>query len=146
MYQKKDTEANLDVALVPLANGRRVMVPLQVLAEVQLLSQPEGDGEGAHAPLEWRGHQLPVESLDVLCGLPQPPVELLTTVGVFKAAADSGTPFRALAFCGNAGQKRVTAEILEESDESAPELFVGATIVDGETCLIPDLPRLLFAA
>ena len=134
----------LDVALLPLADGRHVMLPLEVLAEVQQLA-PVQQAEGEAEQLSWRGHELPIESLDSFCGLPVPARERLTTVGIVKAHQNSEQPFRALAFAGTASNIRISAESMTAQELPAEGHFAGATQVNEQTYLIPDLPKLLFA-
>ncbi len=143
---KQEPRDTLDVALLPLEDGRKLMVPLQVLVEVQQIEHLQLEDQGAAlSELSWRGHELSVTSLDVLCGLPEPASERLASVGVFKAAANSAQPFRALAFCGIAGHSRIDALSLGPVDEPGCGNFLGATRMGEEDYLIPDLPNLLFA-
>ncbi len=135
----------LDVAMLPLADGRLVMIPLQVLAEVQQLN-PVDQPEGRLGELVWRGHQLPIGSLDAVCGLPRPDHGRLTTVGIFKAGKDTVSPFRALAFSGTASHGRIDSSRLEPQEVPEEGHFVGATLMHEEVYLIPDLPGLLFTA
>ena len=137
----KEPGDTLDVAILPLGDGRKVMVPLQALVEVQQIE----DQETALSDLSWRGHELPVDSLDALCGLPEPARERLASVVVFKAAAHSEQPFRALAFCGIVGHSRIDAQSLGPADEPGNGNFLGVTRMGEEDYLIPDLPNLLFA-
>jgi len=144
--RKKEPRDTLEVALLPLDDGRQLVVPLQVLAEVQQLKKAEAvDTEsGETIELNWRGYDLPIESLESLCGLPVPARERMKTVGVFKAARDAEHPFRALAFCGIAAHSRIDAVCLEPEDKPAEGPFVGATRLEEQVCLIPDLQKLLF--
>ena len=136
---------NLEVAMLPLSDGRQIMVPLQALAEVQQVNfagRPMGDlGE-----FTWRGYELAIQSLDEVCGLPAPDPERLTTVGVFKADKDMDPPFRALAFSGTASPGSVEPSWLTSVDLPREGVFVGATRLHNELYLIPDLPRMLFEA
>ncbi|MEE4192829.1 MAG: hypothetical protein V2I66_14705 [Halieaceae bacterium] len=136
---------NLEVAMLPLSDGRQIMVPLQALAEVQQVNfagRPAGDlGE-----FTWRGYELSIQSLDEVCGLPAPSPERLTTVGVFKADKDMDPPFRALAFSGTASPGRVEPSWLTTVDLPPEGVFVGATRLHNELYLIPDLPRMLYGA
>ncbi len=135
---------SLGIAILPLADGRPLMVPLGVLVEVQQVNfagrQPGDLGE-----LNWRGLELPITSLDALVGLPEPAPERLSTVGVFTADKDSDPPFRAMAFSGIASPGRVQPDWLEAVDMPLDEHFVGATQMQGHSYLIPDLNRLLFS-
>jgi chemotaxis protein histidine kinase CheA len=134
----------LDVAMLPLADSRQIILPLQAIAEVQQLVNQEGvSGLG---DLNWRGQELPIESLDAICGLPEPSAEQLTTVAVFKAQGSSERPFRALAFSGTASHDRVDAEQLETQEEAAAVgHFLGATALHDQVYLIPDLPGMMFS-
>jgi hypothetical protein len=135
----------LEVAMLPLSNGRQIIVPLQALAEVQQVNfagRPEGDlGE-----FTWRGYELKIQTLDEACGLPAPNPEGLTTVGVFKADMDMDPPFRALAFSGTASPGRVEPSWLSSVDLPADGVFLGATRLHSELYLIPDLPKMLYGA
>ena len=131
----------LDVAMLPLADSRQVMLPLLAIAEVQQLVH-EGELPGQ---LSWRGHELPIESLDVVCGLPEPAFERLTTVAVFKAHKDSDQPFRALAFSGTASHDRIDANALEPRDAPTEGRFLAATGLDEQEYLIPDLPGMMLS-
>ena len=135
----------LDVAMLPLEDGRQVMVPLEVLAEVQQLKNQPDREAGDLGSLSWRGLELPIESLDAVCGLSAPCPELLSTVGVFKAAKNSDRPFRALAFTGTAANARIDESKMNPHELPADGHFVGATEMHEQVYLIPDLHRLLFA-
>lgn len=140
MARSKDKKT-LDVAMLPLADSRQVMLPLMAIAEVQQLAN-EG---GLLEELSWRGHELPIESLDVVCGLPEPASEQLTTVAVFKAHKDSDRPFRALAFSGTASHHSIDADALEPREAPVEGHFLGATGLHEEVYLIPDLPGLMLS-
>jgi hypothetical protein len=135
----------LDIATLPLADGRHVIVPLNVLSEVQQVNFA-GRSEDDLGEFSWRGYELKIDSLDVLCGLEAPPAERLTTVGVFKADQDMDPPFRALAFSGTASPGRVEATWLTEVDLPEDDVFAGATRMHNELYLIPHLPKLLYGA
>ncbi|MDJ0878534.1 MAG: hypothetical protein QNI86_07975 [Halieaceae bacterium] len=141
----KAPEDNLEIAMLPLSDGRQIMVPLHALAEVQQVNfagRPAGDlGE-----FTWRGYELEIQSLDEVCGLSAPDPERLTTVGVFKADKDMTPPFRALAFSGTASPGRVEASWLTPVDLPAEGVFLGATRMNNDLFLIPDLPRILYGA
>jgi hypothetical protein len=141
--KKKEPRDTLDVALLPLQDGRQLMVPLQALVEVQLL---ETDNVVVDEPaqLSWRGHELAIESLDALCGLPLPARECISTVGIFKADKTSAQPFRALSFCGKSAHRCIDAFSLEAVDVPDEGCFLGATRIEEQVYLIPDLPKLLF--
>ncbi len=134
---------SLDVAMLPLSDGRQILVPLQALAEVQQVNfagRPAGDlGE-----FTWRGYELDIQSLDEACGLPAPATERLTTVGVFKADQKMDPPFRALAFSGTASPGSVEPSVLTSVDLPPEGVFLGATRLHNDLYLIPDLPRMLF--
>jgi hypothetical protein len=126
----------LDVAMLPLGDGRRVVIPLTVLAEVYLLADQQDT-------LLWRGSELPLASLDGLCGLAEPVREELTTVAVIRAHKDSEHPFRAFAFAGSASHARVCADDLSPAKEEAGDGFVGAVTLLQQDYLIPDMIGLL---
>ena len=136
--RNKLMEEVIDVAMLPLGDGRQVMMPLQALAEVLVLSTER-------EKLSWRGLELAVSTLDALCGLAEPPPIELTTVAVMKAHKDSDTPFRAIAFTGNAAHARVSAEDLQPSDIQPGGGFVGAVTLMKQDYLIPDLIALTAA-
>ena len=140
MARSKDKKT-LDVAMLPLSDGRQLMLPLAAIAEVQQLVNQEGSS--GLGELSWRGQELPVESLDALCGLPEPSAEQLTTVAVFKAHKDSDRPFRALAFSGTAAHNEIEADALEPRDMPTEGRFLGATCLHEQDYLIPDLPGLM---
>jgi hypothetical protein len=133
----------LDIAILPLADDRHVMVPMGALAEVRQVNfagRPPGDlGE-----LSWRGYELSITSLDHLLGFPEPPPGRLNTVGIFKADKDSSTPFRALAFSGIASPGRIESLSLDPVNVEVDEHFLGATQMHDRTYLIPNLQKLLF--
>ena len=135
----------LEVAMLPLGDGRQIMVPLNVMAEVQRVNFA-GRKEGDLGEFTWRGYDLKIESLDELCGLEPPVTERLTTVGIFKADKDMKPPYRALAFSGTASPGRVEATWLSSVDLPADDFFAGATRMHNELYLIPDLPKLLYGA
>lgn len=135
------SDNTLDLAVLPLHDGRQVILPLVALAEVRQIKANSEEGLGS---ITWRGHQLPVSSLDEFCGLPAAAAELHTTVGIFRASEDSDEPFRALAFCGIAAHKLAAAEELVAADVPADGNFTAATEVDGEVFLVPDLPDLMY--
>lgn len=134
----------VDIAILPLADERQIIIPLGVLAEIKQVNfagrPPEDLGE-----LSWRGYELPISSLDALLGLPEPLPERLNTIGVFKADKDSNAPFRALAFAGTASPGRVEALSLDPVEMELSEHFLGATRMDDYDYLVPDLQKLLFA-
>ena len=139
------TQDKLDVAFLPLGDGRQIVVPLTVMAEVQQVNfagRPAGD----LGDFTWRGYDLKIESLDGVCGLQEPPPERLTTVGVFKADKDKQPPFRALAFSGIASPGRIEPGWLKEVEPPGEGAFIGATQLHNELYLIPDLSRILYAA
>jgi hypothetical protein len=142
MMAKKRATKKLDVAMFPLVDGRQVILPLQVLAEVQQL-EPEEESQSNPGQIEWRGLTLQIESLDALLGLPEPAREELTTFGVFKGQKTSARPFRALAFCGTAAQGRIEPSNLSPLRSSKEACFVGTTRLGEQRYLIPDLPNLL---
>ena len=133
----------LDVAMLPLADGRQVIMPLGLLAEVQQISLEDRSGSDL-GELEWRGHDLPVESFDVFCGLPEPELEKLTTVGIFKAHKDSASPFRALAFAGTASHGRIEPGLLNSREKPTEGAFIGATVLHEQSYFIADIPGLLY--
>lgn len=139
----KHTNNTLDIAILPLADGRCVAIPLLALAEVQQF--PGNDsGEDGLGTLHWRGHDLPIASLEEFCGLPAQPREQQVTVGVLRAGQDAEPRFRALAFCGLAAHRRVNASEFQALEPPQEGCFTAAAEVDGITCLIPDLPGLLY--
>ena len=140
-----EPKESMNVAMMPLGDGRQLMVPLEVLAEVQQLKNQLQRATGDLGTLNWRGMHLAIESLDAVCGLPAPPGEELATVGVFKAAGNSERPFRALAFTGTAANARIDAGALETQEIPDDGYFVGATRMQGQLYLIPDLEKLLFS-
>jgi hypothetical protein len=135
----------IEIATLPLSDGRHIMVPLNVMVEVQQVNFA-GRSAADLGVFTWRGYDLKIESLDALCGLSQPAPERLTTVGVFKADKDMKPPFRALAFSGTASPGRIEASVLQQVDLPPDGVFAGATRMHNELYLIPDLPRLLFGA
>jgi chemotaxis protein histidine kinase CheA len=138
-------EDTLEVALLPLADGRCIVVPLAAIAEVKQLTTETGSGSEL-GDLDWRELVLPIASLDAVCGLDKPQQEQLQSVAVFKASADSEQPFRALAFTGTAAHRRVSASVMEEAEIPASGDFSGATKIGDQVFLIPNLQGLLFAA
>jgi hypothetical protein len=142
--KKKEPRDTIDVASLPLEDGRKVVVPLQALVEVQQI-QAAMEGEGAPGELSWRGLDLPIESLDEVCGLPAPPRERMSTLGVFRADKTSGQPFRALAFCGSAAHMRIDAMGMTAEEVSGDGAFIGATRIQEEVHLIPNLAEALFS-
>ncbi len=137
-------EETIDVALLPLGDGRQIMFPLEALAEVQQLTPSEGP-MGLDWALDWRGYQLPVTSLDSLCGLAEPDQEGLTALVVVKADKDSDSPFRAFAFTGTAAHARVSAKDLVPGKEQAGEGFVGVVSLQEQDYYLVDLAALMAA-
>lgn len=140
--QHKET---LEVALLPLADGRCIVVPLAAIAEVKQLTTEITSGSGL-GELDWRELVLPIASLDAVCGLDAPQQEQLQSVAVFKAGAHTEHPFRALAFTGTAAHRLVSASVMEAAEIPASGDFAGATKIGDQVFLIPDLQGLLFAA
>lgn len=124
--------------MLPLGDGRKVMIPLQALAEVLVLSTER-------ERLSWRGHELAIGSLDAMCGLAEPPPIELTSVAVIKAHKDSDNPFRAIAFTGSAAHARISAEDLQPCTVQLEEGFVGAVTLLKQDYLIPDMIALTAA-
>lgn len=136
---------SVDIAMLPLGDGRQIMVPLNAMTEVQQVNFAGRSAEDLGV-YSWRGHDLKIESLDALCGLPAPPPERLTTVGVFRADKNMKPPFKALAFSGTASPGSIEATWLTAVDLPEDKVFAGATRMHNELYLIPNLPRLLFGA
>ncbi len=134
----------LEIATLPLGDGRQVAIPLLTLAEVQQYTAGNA-ADGALGTLHWRGHELPVESLEEFCGLPAQPRENLRTVGIFRAGQASEQPFRALAFSGLAAHRQLQRADMQETELPAEGNFTAAALIGEETLLIPDLPNLLYA-
>ena len=134
----------VDIAILPLADERQVMVPLGALAEVKQVNFA-GRLPGDLGELNWRGYELPITSLDALVGLEEPQPERLSTVGIFKADKDNDPPFRALAFSGIASPGKVEAVAMDEVEMELSEHFIGATQLYEQTFLIPDLKKLLYS-
>ena len=143
MTNKAVNEA-LDVAMLPLADGRRLMMPMAVLAEVKQIPSASRDAT-EHPILEWRGHNLAIKSLDEECGLPAPDIQRQRIVGIFRADNDSEQPFRALAFCGTAAHGLIKPDQLVTTEKPAQGNFAAAAELDGELYLIPDLPKLMYS-
>ncbi len=139
-----DNNATLDIATLPLADGRFIAVPLLALAEVQQFAANDEQGEGLGI-LRWRGLELPISSLEEFCGLPSPSRARFVTVGIFRADQDGGDKFRALAFSGLAAYRRVSAEELVTLEPPAEGRFAASAEIEGVTFLIPDLGNLLFS-
>jgi hypothetical protein len=135
--RNKQMEEVMDVAMLPLGDGRQIMIPLQALAEVLILSD--------ETELLWRGYKLPMVTLDALCGLPEPAPEDMTTVTVMKAHKDADSPFLAVAFAGTAAHSRVSAEDLMPSTSELEQGFLGAVRLLEQDYLIPDLLALMAA-
>jgi hypothetical protein len=133
----------LDIAMLPLVDGRQVVIPLAALAEVKQVRVTDESGS-EFGTLRWRGQELPINALDSFCGLQAAAADQYTTVGVFRAGKDSGRPFRALAFCGIAAHARVEPYELEPIDTPDQGHFAAAAEMDGQTYLVPDLPGLMF--
>lgn len=133
------TSDTLDIAELPLADGRKLALPLLALAEVRQL-QPSAEGLGS---LCWRGHELQVSSLESLVGLEQPPADAHMTVGIFRAARGSDQAFRALAFCGLAAYRCISPDDFEADELPQTGRFVAAAKMNGDTYLVPDLPELM---
>ena len=133
----------LEVAMLPLADGRQIILPLDALAEVQQVNFA-GRESGDLGEFTWRGYELAIESLDKVCGLDEPAPERLTTVAVFKADKGREPPFRAMAFSGTASPGRIEAAWLAEVDLPAEGIFVAATRLHNELYLIPDMEKLLY--
>ncbi len=136
--------ATLEIAALPLADGRFVAIPLLALAEVQQFAANDEESEGLGS-LHWRGHDLAVSSLEEFCGLPAPAREQHVTIGVFRGSSDASEQFRALAFCGLAVHRHVSAADFKYVDTPAEGRFSAAAEVAGEMYLIPDLPGLLYS-
>lgn len=135
---------SLDVALLPLADGRRLIMPLVILAEVKQMSAISSSG-GEYGLLEWRGHTLKVETLDSFCGLASAETARYTTIGVFRADRDAGQSFRALAFCGTAAHGQVDESRLQMTQLPETGHFLAAAEMEGNSYLVPDLAKLLAA-
>ena len=133
-------KAAIDVATLPLADGRQVVLPLLALAEVQQI-KPQGENLGE---LHWRGHELPITSLEAFCGLTSSAPENYNTVGIFRADREEETPFRAMAFCGLAAYRQVRSMELKPIDQPAEGNFIAAVEIDGNSFLVPDIAGELY--
>ncbi|QFU77086.1 hypothetical protein EY643_16295 [Halioglobus maricola] len=131
----------LDLAALPLADGRQVLLPLLTLAEVQQVKFEKGDA-GDMGTLSWRGHEVEVTSLEAFCGLEAAPREQHTTVGIFRANKDAKQPYHALAFCGLAAHMNVSAEDVQSEELPEEGSFASAATIEGETYLVANLEAL----
>ena len=138
-----DNAERLELALLPLADGRRVAIPLTLLAEVRQIKISSKDQTDLGC-FKWRGHDLLIHSLEEMCGLPAPSPEEHMTVGVLRASRDASQPFRAIAFCGLASHRMLDADQMQDVELPAEGTFRGAAEVDGETYLVPDLSVLTY--
>ncbi len=143
MTHNENAVTALDIATLPLADGRQVAVPLLALAEVQQYV-PAEEGEEGLGSVHWRGQELKVQSLEEFCGLPAQAADAVRTVGIFRARHGSKEPFRALAFCGLAAHRRIVATEMVPAEKPQEGIFSAAAMLGEETYLIPDLPRLLY--
>lgn len=140
-----ESTANIDMAALPLADGRKIALPLMALAEIQQLRFDEaGDENGGFGTLEWRGLELAISSLDEFCGLEAQSPDQHTTVGVFRGSSDTPESFKALAFCGLASHLNVGADEVKSVDKPKEGHFGAAAEIAGELYLIPDIESLLY--
>jgi len=135
---------SLEIAMLSLADGRQVMVPLEVLAEVQQVPLADRD-IGQLGEFSWRGYTLEITSLESLCGLPEPTPDKLSTVAVFKADKNGEIPFRAIAFAGTASPGHIEPSWLSSLPPPEEGDFIAAAMLHDQEFLIPDLSRLLFS-
>lgn len=135
----------LDMAAMPLGDGRQIILPLLALAEVRQLRLPVSGQEEGFGTLHWRGQELAIGSLDEFCGLAPQAREMHTTVGVFRGSKEDAASFRALAFCGLAGHLRVSRDQVQSLDIPAEGHFAAAAEIDGKVYLVPDFERLLYS-
>lgn len=134
----------LDMAAMPLGDGRHIILPLMALAEVRQLRLAGSEETEDFGTLQWRGQELPIGSLDEFCGLAPHAREQHTTVGIFRGSREASSPFRALAFCGLAGHLRVSREQLKSLDVPEEGHFTAAAEIDGKVYLVPDIEGLLY--
>lgn len=134
----------LDMAAMPLGDGRQIILPLMALAEVRQLRLADSEETEGLGTLHWRGQELSIGSLDEFCGLEPSARELHTTVGVFRGGKEDASPFRALAFCGLAGHLRVSRDQVTSLDIPAEGHFAAAAQIDGKVYLVPDFESLLY--
>ena len=134
----------IDMATLPLGDGRHILLPLMALAEVQQLRLRQSDVTEGVGTLQWRGQELSIGSLDEFCGLTPHARELHTTVGVFRGSKEDSAPFRALAFCGLAAHLRVGPEHVKPAAIPAEGHFAAAAEIDGKVYLVPDIERLIY--
>ena len=139
-----NTQETIEVATLPLSDGRQVVLPLSALAEVKQAVVTNEDGSG-FGSLVWRGKELSIDSLDAFCGLPAPAADKHTTVGIFRGGKDSAAPFRALAFCGIASHQLIEPYELEPTELPAEGKFAAAGEMNGMVYLVPDLPGMLYS-
>ncbi len=139
-----ESAKNIDMAALPLGDGRKILLPLMALAEVQQLRLDEATKGKGFGTLQWRGQELAISSLDEFCGLKPQNKDQHTTVGVFRGSSDAPESFKALAFCGLAVHMNIEAEQVKSVDAPKEGHFAAAAEIDGEVYLVPDLEGLLY--
>ena len=139
-----ESAKHIDMAALPLGDGRKILLPLMALAEVQQLRLDDATKSKGLGTLEWRGQELTIGSLDEFCGLKASDQVQHTTVGVFRGSSDAPESFRALAFCGLAVHMNIEAEQVKSVDAPKEGHFAAAAEIAGEVYLVPDLEGLLY--
>ncbi|MBD3620445.1 MAG: chemotaxis protein CheW [Chromatiales bacterium] len=142
-----DPLQTINSLVVPL-NGQNLLLPQSAMAEV-LSRQPlrpfEGPVKWLRGFAEWRGQQIPVVSLETICGRSGGEVTANSRFVVLYAVEGiPGLQFYALEVSGIPHPVKLQAGDLVEGGVKDQDCEVVArnVLADGESCVIPDLQRL----
>jgi len=130
--------------LVPLAEGRILLVPNTVVAEIISMGPyvPAEDGVDWHlGTYNWRGVDIPLVSFEAMSGGRVPELTPLTKIVVFNSLLDSADlKFFGMMSQGIPSLKQIDSSEVQEADSADDPVFVQtAAVVDGVTVLIPDV-------
>jgi chemosensory pili system protein ChpC len=130
---------------VPL-ESTNLLVPNVAIAEVvsyQPLEMVEGGPDWLLGLLRWRDHELPVISMERLCGYNLPQGERGSRLSVLNSvSAETSLPFYAMVTAGIPRLLNADADALGESIANArtlPETVADCVQIGSEEALIPNL-------
>lgn len=133
--------------MVPLA-GRTLLVPNVAIAEVMPFIEPQTAGDDAPdwllGHIDWRGHRLPLISVEAVQGDPCPAIDRETRVAVINTIkGEGGVPFYAIITRGIPHLVRLGEEDVESTGALEPARGeLARVVVDRERATIPDLDTL----
>jgi chemosensory pili system protein ChpC len=142
-----DPALTINSLIVPL-NGQNLLLPQSAMAEVvarQPLRPFEGDIDWLRGFVEWRGQQVPVVSVETICGRSGGEVTTNSRyVVLYGVESIPGLQFYALEVAGIPHPVKLQSpDVIEGGVKDQDcQVVVRNVMADGQPCVIPDLQRL----